>query len=228
MAGRNKKTAHAWADQLTSTSGLKAHGKKVCDKYGQGYLDDWIALHREETRWARSLLKHREFTCLDTETTSVDAAAEMTEMGITDGYGATLCQTLIRPVGKLKKTASEITGITAEDLKTAPRLAKVHPQIQAAISAHPLLLIYNAEFDLRIINQSTFQAGLPEFELPKVECLMLHFARWTGDWNPRQDDYAWWRLEGGHRAVGDCRAMISLMECMARLPQTDPSWRPAE
>jgi DNA polymerase III epsilon subunit-like protein len=198
----------------------------MVDKFGQEYLDDWLGVHMRETRWARRLLKKRRFTCLDTETTSVNIAAEMTEVGITDGRGKVLCDTLVRPLGKMTTEAINQTGITDQELKSAPRLKKVRSKIQAALDTHPVCLIYNAEFDLRILNQSTFQVGLPEFKMPKVIDLMLRFSRWTGEWNPRQDDYAWLRLEGGHRAVGDCRAMINLMEKMARVPQTNSSWNP--
>lgn len=228
MAGRaNKLTAHQWADRLTDPAGMKAHVKKFGDKFGQADLDDWLALHMEGTRWARRLLKHRRFSCLDTETTSVNIAAEMTEVGIIDGRGEVLCSTLVKPLGEMSSGAISQTGITAEMLKDAPTLKKVHAKIQAALDIHPVLLIYNAEFDLRILNQSTYQVGLPEFKMPKVLDLMLRFSPWVGDWNARHGDFSWPRLDGGHRAVGDCRAMISLLEKMARVEQTNPKWSPA-
>lgn len=226
MAKRVKKTAHEWANLLTDATGMRAYAKKLADKHGTDYLDDWLEVHKAETRWARRRLKRRDFTCLDTETTSTDRVAEMTEIGITDAAGEVLCQTLIRPVGKLKDVSRWITGISQDDLEKAPTLESCHPTIQAALHARPLVLIYNAEFDKRVLNQSTFHAGLPEFKLPRVDDLMMHLSRWVGDWNAKHNDYSWPRLEGGHRAVGDCRAMISLMEKMARLPQTDQKWDP--
>lgn len=227
MAGRtSKRTAHQWADILVTQRGMAVHAKKLADKYGQSYLDDWIGVHMAEARWAARLLRDRQFTCLDTETTSTDRVAEMTEIAIIDGLGMPVCDTLVRPQGKLKETARLLTGITGADLSKAPRLKDVRAEIQAALLHRSVLLIYNAEFDLRVLNQSTFHVGLPEFQLPaKVEDLMLHFSRFVGDWNPRQDDYAWHRLEGGHRAVGDCRAMIALLEKMCRMNPT-PGWSP--
>ena len=220
-----KLTCHQYADRIRTSAGLKAHARALAGKHGQEYLDDWMAVHMAETRWAKQMLKHRQFTCMDTETTSTDRVAEMTEIAVIDGRGAPLCETLIKPYGPIKVTARGITGITEDDIKGAPRLADVYDKIQSALLARPIMLIYNAEFDVRILKQSTFQAGLPEFELPQVEDLMLRFARWCGVWNHRQDDYVWHRLEGGHRALGDCRSMIALMEKMARLEPT-PGWSP--
>jgi DNA polymerase-3 subunit epsilon len=215
-----KITCHQYADRIRTSAGLRAHTKALSAKHGHGYVDDWIAVHMAETRWARKLLRHRKFTCMDTETTSTDRVAEMTEIGVVDGKGAPLIETLIKPLGPIKAAARRITGITEDDVKDAPALADVYDSIQAALLAHPVMLIYNSEFDVRILKQSTFQAGLPEFKLPQVEDLMLRFARWVGVWNPRRDDYAWHRLGGLHRAIGDCRAMVGLMEKMGRAPVT--------
>lgn len=205
-------------------AGMRDHVRKLKTKHGQENLDDWVGVHSFESRWASRLLKRRRFSCLDTETTSVNIIAEVVEIGITDGYGKVLCDTLVRPMNRMSETATQ-AGITDALLKKAPRLAKVHGRIQKALSRRPVCLIYNAEFDQRVLNQSTYQFRLPEFRLPPVEDLMLRFARWVGEWNPRQDDYAWMRLEGGHRAVGDCRAMIALLEKMGRVPVTIEEFR---
>lgn len=221
----SKKTAHPWADEIVSSP--KAYMKRLADKHGADYVSDWLAVHKEETRWARSLLASGDFNCLDTETTSTSAVAEVAEIAIVDRYGQEQFNSLIRPSDSgMSGYATTITGIDANTLRKAPLLSRMHAPIQKALTSKPVVLIYNAEFDVRIIEQSCFHAGLPPFNWPEVVDLMKHFSRWVGDWNPKQNDYSWLRLEGGHRARGDCLAMISLMEKMARVPQSNQEWNP--
>lgn len=222
---QTKRTAHAWADLLQTPVGLRAHARKLIDKFGQSYYDDWAEVHAGETKWAKSLLSQGGFSCLDTETTGVDAVAEMSEIGITDHKGETIYQSLVKPTSSVKSAAAAITGIDDKKLRESLTLLEQRDAIQKALVAKPLMLIYNAEFDVRVIQQSAFHAGLDEFELPRIDDVMLHFSRWVGEWNPRQDDYAWHRLEGGHRAVGDCQCMIALVQKMARNKVTFKTWK---
>jgi hypothetical protein len=49
----------------------------------------------------------------------------------------------------------------------------------------------------------------------RVECAMDRYAMFAGDWSRRRGAYRWAPLNGGHRAVDDCRAVLHLMNHMA-------------
>jgi DNA polymerase III epsilon subunit-like protein len=218
-----KLTAHEMATRLLARNGMKKHMDALLEKQGEAYVTDWLAVHKRETRWARARLKRGDFTFLDTETTGRDAAAEITEAAIISRDGSPVFDRLIRPChASISAAASEVTGITDADVADAPTFADVADEIQRALTSQPRLIIYNASFDTRLLQQSAFASGLAPLSLPKVDDLMLRFARWVGAWEPKRDGYVWWRLEGGHRAAGDCRAAIRLMERMARQEHVCP------
>lgn len=228
MGRQKKRAAHEWADLLTDASSRRAIMKARSDKYGEAFVKDWLQVHKQETAWARKMLRIG-FNGLDTETTSVNDVAEICEIGIVPRDGKNPYETFIRPRDSaITSHSQEITGISPEMLKTAPKLAKVHAAIQKRLDSNKRVLIYNAEFDVRVADQSCFHAGLPMFRWPEVVDVLKHFSRWTGDWNAKFNDYSWPRLEGGHRAVGDVIAMISLMEKMTHRPLEHPDWNPSK
>lgn len=183
---------------------------------GIDYVQDWRDVHARETCWAQERCDKRDFTVLDTETTGINRVAEMVEVAIIGPNGEGIYDGLLRPRSKIAKKATETHGIKDADVAKAPRLADEWDRIQEALMAHPILIIYNQAFDLRILRQSAFVHRLKSFQVPETEDLMIRFARWSGIWNPRQHGYKWSKLESGHRAAGDCRSCVGLMEKMAR------------
>jgi DNA polymerase-3 subunit epsilon len=80
------------------------------------------------------------------------------------------------------------------------------------------VVIYNKAYDLRLIRQSLmrFSSPLP-FTPARVECAMLQYADYVGDWNEYHQNFKWPKLEGGdHSAVGDCLATLEVIKRMAR------------
>ena len=47
------------------------------------------------------------------------------------------------------------------------------------------------------------------------ECAMEQWAIWCGDYSEHHGNYRWQRLNGGHRALDDCRACLELLHQMA-------------
>ena len=58
-----------------------------------------------------------------------------------------------------------------------------------------LVAIYNAPFDLRMIEQSHRAHGLAGRPRVDARCLMELYARFRGDWSGRRGGYRWHRLE---------------------------------
>jgi DNA polymerase III epsilon subunit-like protein len=86
--------------------------------------------------------------------------------------------------------------------------------------------VYNASFDLRIINQVSRQAGLAPVPPSRAwQCAMLTYAAYAGERHQRYNNWRWHRLivaaerlgiqpTQSHRALDDahlCRAVVLAM-----------------
>lgn len=55
------------------------------------------------------------------------------------------------------------------------------------------------------------------------QCAMLEYSTFVGDWHDYYRNYRYQPLGGGHRAVGDCRACLEVIQRMAATPlSTEP------
>lgn len=118
---------------------------------------------------------------LDTETTGLDASAEIIEIAILDAAGAVLLDTLVKPVGPIQPEATAVNGITEQDVMHAPTWRDVGQQV-AGIVADRLVIAHNADFDNRMLRQTCTLHGLdvPTF---RADCTMalltdLNDGRW--------------------------------------------------
>jgi DNA polymerase-3 subunit epsilon len=118
--------------------------------------------------------------------------------------------------------ASSIHGITNERVVDAPSFVEVWPEIYKHMEGK-LLVIYNAEFDLRILNQSMlahhddYPIGL---SCESFACAMNKYAEWVGEWNEYHGNFRRQRLpSGNHAALDDCRAVLQLIRKMAKLEE---------
>lgn len=162
--------------------------------------EELMARRSEAAAQARHILSLNP-VYLDTETTGTDPRAQVIEIGIMDSDGAPLINSLIRPVGGLivPAAATAVHGITNADVQSAPTWRDVHDQIQAIVGSRPVV-IYNAEFDLRLMKQTASACGL-ELSVPRSFCAMLLYAKFYGEWNRHRESFAWQRLS---RAVVQC------------------------
>ncbi|MCQ1059563.1 3'-5' exonuclease [Photobacterium sp. ZSDE20] len=159
---------------------------------------------------------------LDTETTGLDGSAEIVEIGIIDMSGNVIFDSLIKPQSSIPSEATGIHGITNADVATSPIWPEVHNQVCSLLD-NAIVHIYNAQFDVRIINQTIRRYGLSE---PKytAECVMLRYAKEYNEWNAFRGNYAWQKLTNAahqqnieindltaHRAVSDCEITRRLL-----------------
>lgn len=162
---------------------------------------------------------------LDTETTGLDSNAEIVEISIIDCTGTVLMDTLIKPTHPIPADATRIHGITNESVASAPTWPEVTGQFQKIVQGRTLV-IYNADYDLRIINQTNVKHSWPIMPLD-AECAMLAYAEFYGEWDDYRNKFKWQRLgsaaaqqgvviEGeAHRALADCRMTLGIIEAMA-------------
>lgn len=184
----------------------------------------------EESRFLRSLLNRTDVLILDTETTGYTEKSEIVEIAIIDTTGAVRLNELVLPQqAGVPAKAVEIHGLSKPKLRAlgARPWPEVHEEVCNLISGCERLIVYNLEFDIRLLEQTAARYGLlfPPTG-PAADCLMKAYAelrRVPTDWGR---GYKWHKLEdalrfeGGrvvqtHRALDDCRMVLELLRLMA-------------
>ncbi|MDP9314349.1 MAG: 3'-5' exonuclease [Chloroflexota bacterium] len=165
--------------------------------------------------WARWAVATRNVVVLDTETTGLDDQAEVLEIALLSTHGAVLCDSLIRPQGPIPAAATAVHHLDAAAVAHAPTFRELYPRL-AALLRKRFVVVYNAAFDRRVLDQTCTRYGLPALRPAALHCAMLEYAKFTGVWNATKQDYTWHKLQGAdHSALGDCRATLATIEWMA-------------
>lgn len=180
--------------------------------------------------WAKQLVQMEPsgWCILDTETTGLDFADEVIQIGVIDGSGNVLMDNqLIRPNVEISRGAFRVHGISEENLKDAPRFAEIQPAL-LHIARGRQVVIYNAAYDLRMLSQSAklHEVGMDSLESVSagVSCAMERYAEFIGEWNDYRGSFKWQRLlGGGHNAISDCLATLKIIQDMAKCEVTNGS-----
>jgi len=152
---------------------------------------------------------------LDTETTGLESDAEVVQVGIIGLDGRTMCNCLVKPVERIPDVVIEIHGITNEMVQDAATFEEVYSELTGLL-AGKMVIVYNADFDSRLLEQSGRRYGLPVLPVKEWVCAMRQYAVFYGEWNEYHGSYRWQRLTGGdHSAKGDCIATLELIKRMA-------------
>lgn len=165
---------------------------------------------------------------LDTETTGLDNQAEIVEISIIDQQGQVVLDTLVKPLKPIPADATAIHGITNDMVATAPSWADIHADVCRIVGSKPLV-IYNADYDMRLMAQTAAQYGLQSVVAEAgVHCAMLTYAEFHGDWNDYKGSYRWQRLTNAakqqgvvidgvaHRALADVKMTLGVVKAMAQ------------
>ncbi len=189
----------------------------------------------EAAKWAFDLM-HKPFVILDTETTGLSLNAQIIQLSLLSSNGQVLLDSLVSPTIPIERGATAIHQITNDMVASAPSIDALLLPLLKALGDKDLV-IYNADFDLRLLRQSFRTKGI-YFAFPtsdrrqcritpgggSIHCAMKWYSQFIGDWNDYHNDYKWQKLPGGdHSALGDCRATLSIIREMAENYQpTDP------
>jgi len=173
-------------------------------------------------RWAQSIANDKRVLYLDTETTGLGDSAEIVDVALISANGSVLFNTLIKPDRPIPADSSRIHGIYDRDVVGAPSWTGVSAWLGTLLSG-ARVVVYNAEYDSRIINASCARFG----SIPMAsgwECAMIQYAAFVGE-RGIYGDYKWHRLEraaaamgiqpGGHRALEDANACRNVVLAMA-------------
>lgn len=173
----------------------------------------------QATEWARKLLTSTDWVILDTETTGLRHDAEIVQIAVIAPSGMVLLDTLVKPVRPIPWDATAIHHITNEMVADAPSFLAIAPDLREAISGLRVV-IYNADYDERLLQQSALACGWKDYDLPIFGAdytdAMEMYSQWVGEWSVRNSNYRWQRLPGGdHSALGDARACLAIIQQMA-------------
>ncbi len=125
---------------------------------------------------------------LDTETTGLERTDEIVEISIIDDDGLVVYESLVRPSQPIPASATSIHGLTNADVRGARTWPVVWPDVRAALFGR-LVVIYNEEFDVRMMQQSHARYRLPwKDKFTTVDLLRL-YAEFRGEWDVRRNSY---------------------------------------
>lgn len=189
------------------------------------------------TWWAKAMLQAGAVVG-DTETTGFGKKDRVIELAFVDGgTGLRLLSSLIDTDAVINPKAQEVHNITKEMLRGKPTILKALEVASIVIGNKPVLF-YNADFDMRLINQSLGDA--PEFRKDKIKptfninywCLMEAYRTYAGLSKAVSLTTACTQMEvqaGNHRATDDAKATAYLLQAMAvgKQPNLEYTGRPA-
>jgi len=165
--------------------------------------------------WAADLRGRSDWLVLDTETTGLDGDAEIVELALVTPNGEVLLDTRVRPDTAIPAEASAVHGITDADVAAAPTFPEIY-QCLVDLLPRRTVVAYNADFDRAMLHAAYSRHGLRRPAPVRWSCAMERYAAYTGEWSDDWGDYRWQRLPGGgHRALDDCRAVLTLIRLMA-------------
>lgn len=175
--------------------------------------------------WAREALADPDTVILDTETTGLSDDARIVDIAVTTASGEVLLDTLINPGEPIPASATGIHGITDTDVADAPTFAQILPRLTDAV-AGKRVLVYNLSYDDGRLHHELGLAGADAAAWrgqgrTRWEDAMVPYSDWYGDWSEYWGNYSWQPLNGGHRALGDCLAVIDCLKAMARDTRAD-------
>ncbi|MBI3958652.1 MAG: 3'-5' exonuclease [Chloroflexi bacterium] len=162
---------------------------------------------------------------LDTETTGLDPRAEIVEIALVDHDGSLLLESLVKPTRRIPWDATRVHGISNEMVADAPTWAELWPQVQALLAGRRVG-IYNAEFDLRMIQQSHAAHRVSHTAAgSNAFCIMKLYAEFFGE-RGSYGDFRWQSLDkaarqcgidllNSHRAAADARLARAVLAYMA-------------
>ena len=174
--------------------------------------------------WARHIAADPRSLYLDTETTGLGSDAEIVDIAVVDSSGRVLLDALVRPAHPIPAESTRIHGITDAMVATAPRWDQIAPRLRSTFSEASSVVIYNADFDIRIMEQCNARFQFFPYRA-NWQCAMKQYAAFAGEPHQRYGGYRWHKLSDAaarfgfhepveHRALADarlCRAVVTGM-----------------
>lgn len=178
------------------------------------------------TRMMDAIVLSPEFYLIDTETTELDDP-NICQIAVVSNTGETMLNTYVKPVKAITKGARAVHGITDALIENAPTWVDVRELILDIVQGCPLL-IYNSDFDVRVMKNSSKHHGLTPIKWRKecdVHCVMKAYSAFGKHWNKQKRRYNYKKLtyavqecglleQTAHDALADTMMTLSLVHHM--------------
>lgn len=162
---------------------------------------------------------------IDTETTGIDRQAEIVEISIIDFDGQILFNSLVRPSQPVPAEAQAIHGISTDMVQKAPPWLTLWPTIRQHLLGR-VLALYNADFDMRMMQQSHSRYRQPWRDNFQTADVMKIFADYRGEWDPNRRSMRYFKLElagkffqipipNAHRSTADALLTRAVLHSIA-------------
>lgn len=152
------------------------------------------------------------YIILDTETTGFSESDRIVEIGITDVDGNVLLDTLVYTDVEINPEASKVNGIFNKDLEGKPTIEELAPQIDEILK-NKTVLIYNEDFDVRMLIQSGYKKAFKSACLMRCYMDYINSRRWVKLAVAMEQNGI--DIEQNHRAADDCICCAKLIEKIA-------------
>lgn len=159
------------------------------------------------------------YVCIDLETTGlnpkVDRIIEIGAIKVENGVQTETFETFVNPGRALEERVRELTGITDEDLKNAPKIEKVLPRL-LEFAGDNILLGHSVLFDFSFIKKAAVNQKLT-FEREGIDTLKIarkHLADLESRSLGSLCEY-YQIPHNAHRALEDAKATVMLYEKLA-------------
>lgn len=163
---------------------------------------------------------------LDTETTGVDATAEVLQFSAILANGTEAANMYIKPVHTTEwPGAMAVNHISPCDVAACPEMSEVKNDIEDILKQAKAIVGYNLPFDLEMLRHNGVK--LPSEQDVEYIDLMIPFATVYGEWNDLYQDYKWQKLitcakyygyhgDGWHDSLADTRATLYCFKAMLK------------
>lgn len=178
-----------------------------------------ISLKQAQAQMKFNEWQNSDFVILDTETTGL--SGEICEIAVIDREGNVLLNSLVLPKQRIPIEAIRIHGITNEMVAKAPTWPEIWGELYNLIK-NSLILIYNNEFDIRLMKESFYhwrdELGqervnelIETIDKLNTDCVMRTYAQLIGSERWVKLSQACKGKYEEHRALGDCRATLEVV-----------------
>jgi DNA polymerase-3 subunit epsilon len=178
----------------------------------------------EAISWAMESTERADVLHLDTETTGLGNLDELVDIAAIDNRGRVLLNSLIKPRRSIPRDATKIHGITDQMVRNSPVWSDIYPRFLELMAGYRYVIVYNADFDQRLIRQTCFACALT---MPRGSwhCAMKQYAAFVGQ-RGSYGDFRWHQLGQAviqlgvkllpdHSALADARACRAVVQAMA-------------
>lgn len=143
------------------------------------------------------------FVILDTETTGLKAG-EVCQIAIANKHGNVIFDTLVKTQMPIPKDATNIHGITNEMVANSPTWIQVNAALRPIVYGCDVI-VYNADYDYRMIEQTCERWGIPgdsrNHRIPLFFCAMEAYAEFNGAWSEYHHSYTFVSLKNAYQRL---------------------------